>query len=399
MMAKLSSVCTLVLLLPLSQARGLEIEPGHKFAQVVQAHFAEWDLNHDGRLEAQEIDRLMNRHTIRGEEAAALATIKLRERTTPVAERAHFATSLAQLAGRAGSQGGAIAADPARGGPHPFSYEAHFRLNLKVLGTLVPRLFAGNQPDFRAMKQGAIGDCYFFSLTDYLAAREPRKIVRMIVPEPGGNFTVRFFDGEVIPVSAPTEAEMLVNNSASSLSDGYWLCVLEKAVGKRMRATTKNQAKRTAEATDAMAAGGSTKMMIKLYSGHRSQAIKLRDSREAARRLSELRRELPTVLARGMLAGVEMNRAPPASQAKVPGLGYNHAYAILDYAPRTDLVSVWNPWGRNFTPKGPAGVEHGFVTEHGVFQIPLTTLYHQFSTVHLETIAPSVPRAHLTRSR
>ena len=104
-----------------------------------------------------------------------------------------------------------------------------------MLGTLVPRLFAGNGPDFLVMKQGAVGDCYFFSLTGYLAARKPEKIVRMIVLEPGGNFNVRFFDGEVIPVSAPTEAEMLVNNSASSLSDGYWLCVLEKAVGKRMR--------------------------------------------------------------------------------------------------------------------------------------------------------------------
>jgi len=399
MMAKLSSVCTLVLLLPLSQARGLEIEPGHKFAEVVRAHFAEWDLNHDGRLVAQEIDQLMNRHTIRGEEAAALATIKLRERTTPVAERAHFSTSLAQLAGQGGNQGGTLAADSARVGRPPFNYELHFLRSLKVLGTLVPRLFAGNQPDFRAMKQGAIGDCYFFSLTGYLAAREPQKIVRMIVPEPSGNFTVRFFDREVIPVSAPTEAEMLVNNSASSLSDGYWLCVLEKAVGKRMRATTKNQAKRTAEATDAMAAGGGTGMMIKLYSGHRFQTIKLRDPREAAKRLSELRRELPAVLARGKLAGVEMNREPPAGQAKVPGLGYDHAYAIIGYAPRTDLVSVWNPWRQNFTPKGPEGVEHGFVTEHGVFQVHLTTLYHQFSTVHLETIAPSVPRAHLTRSR
>jgi hypothetical protein len=53
MMAMFSTGCMLVLLLPLSQARGLVIEPGHKFAEVVQAHFAEWDLNHDGRLEAQ----------------------------------------------------------------------------------------------------------------------------------------------------------------------------------------------------------------------------------------------------------------------------------------------------------------------------------------------------------
>ena len=36
---------------------------------------------------------------------------------------------------------------------------------------------------------------------------------------------------------------------------------------------------------------------------------------------------------------------------KPPSNGwYNHAYAIIGYAPRTDLVSVWNPWGQNFTP-------------------------------------------------
>ena len=113
MMAKISTVSLLALLLPLSPARGLGLEPGKRFAEVVRAHFAEWDLNRDGRLEAQEIDRLMNRHTIRGEEAAALAAIKRRERTTPLAERAHFSTSLAQLTGAAGSQGGALAADPA----------------------------------------------------------------------------------------------------------------------------------------------------------------------------------------------------------------------------------------------------------------------------------------------
>ena len=49
---------------------------------------------------------------------------------------------------------------------------------------------------------------------------------------------------------------MLVSNSASSLADGYWLCVLEKALGKRMCARTRNEAKRTAEVIDAMASGG-----------------------------------------------------------------------------------------------------------------------------------------------
>ena len=82
-----------------------------------------------------------------------------------------------------------------------------------------------------------------------------------------------------------------------------------------------------------------------------------------------------------------MRRSPPDVHAKVPGLGYGHAYAILDDSPKTDRVTLWNPWGNHFAPKGP-GAEHGFVTEHGLFQVPLATLYGQFSTVHLETTTP-----------
>ena len=368
-----------------------------RFAQVVQDHFAAWDLNHDGRLESQEIDQLMNRHGIRGEAAAALAAIKRCERAAPIAERTHFSIEVGQLTGASGLEPSA-AGDPAHGSRRPFNFEAQFRRHVKVLRTLVPRLFAGTRPDFHAMRQGPIGDCYFFSLTGYLAARRPQKIVRMIEPEPHGTFRVRFLDGEVIAVSAPTQAEMLVNNSPGSLADGYWLCVLEKAVGKRMRATTKSQARRTAEATDAMAAGGDTTLIIKLYSGHKARAVKLRDPKEAARRMAELRLTIPSALSRAMLASVEMGREPPQGHARVPGLGYGHAYAILGYSAKTDQVKIWNPWGQDFIPMGPQGIEHGFATKHGVFLIPLATLYDQFSTVHLETTTPAVKEAHGART-
>jgi hypothetical protein len=42
---------------------------------------------------------------------------------------------------------------------------------------------------------------------------------------------------------------MLVNNSASTLADGYWVCVLQKAIGKRIQATMKERAKRTADSS------------------------------------------------------------------------------------------------------------------------------------------------------
>jgi hypothetical protein len=360
---------------------------------VVSEHFDQWDLNHDGRLETSEIDQLMNRHAIKGEAAAALAVLKQRERHTPARDRLQFALTAADLGHFDAQAGEGVATDIARGSARPFHAESHFQKNLKMVESLVPRLFAGDGPNFQAMKQGPIGDCYFFCLAGYLAARQPARIRQMIEVEPSGNYLVHFLDGETYPVAAPTEAELIVNNSGSSLADGTWLCVLEKAVGERMRQTTRKAEKRTAEATDAMAAGGSTGTVIRLFSGHTARTITLRDAREAAIRMREIRRELPIALAHDRLASVEMNN-PPRGQAKVPGLGYHHAYAILAYDSATDSVTVWNPWGQHFEPKGPEGPTHGFATRHGVFQVPVSTLYHQFSTVHIETTEPASPGVH-----
>ncbi|MBX6312261.1 MAG: hypothetical protein IRY99_04980 [Isosphaeraceae bacterium] len=371
--------------------RAETLQAARSFGEVVRACFAAWDLNHDGRLESVEIDALMPRQSIRGEAAAALATIKLREREVRATERPHFAISLEQLTNPQADEGEAHPVDAARKGLHHFRYESHYRRNLGVLATLVRRLYAGRGPNFQVMRQGPIGDCYFFSLTGYLAARTPQKIAHMIQPQADGHYLVRFGNGVAVRVPNPSEAEVLVNNSSSSLEDGLWLPVLEKALGMVMRARA-SAPKRTAEATDAMASGGPTPLIIHLYSGHRSHRISLRAGRDAPLRIATLRRSLPEVLARGMLAGLNMDHSPPHDGKKIPGLGYNHSYAILAYDPRTDLVTIWNPWGNTFHPKGPEGVEHGFVTEHGVFRMPLTTLYQQFSEVHLETFEMATAR-------
>jgi hypothetical protein len=357
--------------------------PSH-FADVVHEHFAAWDLNHDGKIEGHEIDVLMTRRSIRGEAAAALAVLKLRERHTPAPARPGFTLTVQDIDDLDALADPAVAIDRAKGPPKPFHAEALYKRCLKMLQSLDSRLYAGSGPDFSAMKQGGIGDCYFFCLTGFLADKHPKKIRAMIQSAPNGNYVVKFLDGESFPVAAPTEAELVVNNSSSSLADGVWLCVLEKALGKRLRARAKDPAKKTAEPTDAMASGGSTATIITLYSGHKAKAIKLRDSRQAAARLQELRHELPVTLAHGRMASIEMDDAAP-KLPKVPGLGYHHAYAILEFDPKADRVTVWNPWGQHFQPKGPEGAEHGFVTEHGIFHLPLTTMYKQFSTVHLET--------------
>jgi hypothetical protein len=355
-----------------------------QFADVVHDHFEAWDLDHDGKLEAREIDTLMTKRSIHGDAAAALAVLKLRERRTPASIRKGFTLTSQDVDGLDSLTDDGAAIDPAKGPPKPFHSETQFRRYRKTLQTLVPKLYAGEGPDFSVMKQGPIGDCYFFCMTGYLALKHPNKIRHMIQSGPNGNYTVQFLDGETFSVSAPTEAELLINNSSSSLSDGIWLCVLEKAIGERLRKISKDPAKRTAEPTDAMAFGGSTAAVMTLYSGHKAKVIKLREPKQASARLQELRHDLSVTLAHGRMVGLEMG-APPTDRPKVPGLGYHHAYAITAFDAKEDSVTVWNPWGQTFHPKGSEGRENGFAAEHGIFHVPLTTMYQVFGTVHVET--------------
>ncbi len=277
-----------------------------QFADVVHDHFEAWDLDHDGKLEAREIDTLMTKRSIHGDAAAALAVLKLRERRTPASIRKGFTLTSQDVDGLDSLTDDGAAIDPAKGPPKPFHSETQFRRYRKTLQTLVPKLYAGEGPDFSVMKQGPIGDCYFFCMTGYLALKHPNKIRHMIQSGPNGNYTVQFLDGETFPVSAPTEAELLINNSSSSLSDGIWLCVLEKAIGERLRKISKDPAKRTAEPTDAMAFGGSTAAVMTLYSGHKAKVIKLREPKQASARLQELRHDLSVTLAHGRMVGLEM---------------------------------------------------------------------------------------------
>jgi len=86
--------------------------------------------------------------------------------------------------------------------------------------------------------------------------------------------------------------------------------------------------------------------------------------------------------------------APPPSQKKTPGLGYGHAYSVIAYNAKADKVTIWNPWGNTFTPKGPDGLEHGYKTERGIFQVPLHEFYHHFSSTLVESNKKAAPAAH-----
>ena len=63
----------------------------------------------------------------------------------------------------------------------------------------------------------------------------------------------------------------------------------------------------------------------------------------------------------------------------------NHAYAIFGYDAKTDRITIWNPHGNDFKPKGDEGPENGYLIEDGVFSMPLQMFVKTFSRIMFES--------------
>jgi len=55
------------------------------------------------------------------------------------------------------------------------------------------------------------------------------------------------------------------------------------------------------------------------------------------------------------------------------------------------VVHIWNPHGNKFTPKGPDGIQYGYTTQAGQFDIPLKDSLQVYSRVIIESPTPAAP--------
>lgn len=104
-----------------------------------------------------------------------------------------------------------------------------YRHNIVKLRRAQRVLFANGKPTFTLLQQGPPGDCYFFSATGWMAKNRPEEIMKAITSLPDGRFRVRFANGDQATVSPPTDSELALNDADSTLQDGLWMSVLEKA--------------------------------------------------------------------------------------------------------------------------------------------------------------------------
>ena len=234
-------------------------------------------------------------------------------------------------------------------------------------------LFASGRPTFGLLQQGPSGDCYFFSATGWIASNRPSDITRAISQQ-GDGYHVRFPNGNEASVTAPTDSELAINDSDSTLQDGLWMSVLEKATGVIQSKTIPRSADIPDPTVRIDIAGVPIASTVRRWSGREVRSFVL--GRRARRKI--VRNELIRMHNRKSLATALLLHRPPAD------LPYDHVYAIMDFNAGSNTVTIWNPWGTDFTPRGPSGPQNGFTRDKGIFTLSLNQFITYYTALAVE---------------
>jgi hypothetical protein len=192
-----------------------------RLAILFKQSFANWDYNQDGVLTKDELDQALQNPAIKGNQAAALAAIKIYSRAIWKHENSSQEFTLTDLcpASSSTTSNGAAAALP--------KLVSLFNTYQKKISNESPLLFSDGRPHIEEIRQGKTGDCYFLATIGGLAYHTPQRVVDMITQNYDGSYAVTFPRHQPIAVPAPTDAEIACYSDAGE--DGVWLHVCEKA--------------------------------------------------------------------------------------------------------------------------------------------------------------------------
>jgi hypothetical protein len=374
--------------LPAQDLPGRKTQP-MSFADTVKENFRQWDSNGDGQLSLDEVNTALANPKIKNESAAAIVAIekvirghkyKLQPLTTdylifsPLKENAKFnkETDSADDESKAATF------------THEPSFQQRYEKAMKKLRDTSRELFPQSLPSFTATHQGALGDCPFVSTVGAVVYRNPADIKAMFKQNTDRSFVVTFGNGNAVRIAHLTDADIAMWSSAGP--NGLWFTVLEKAYRKSLVQSNKQAGDKPANIYEKFASSHT----VEIFSGHKIHKIELKEFKFDSHKLVSLRNALSNAQRENLLmkTGTPGEGGGKAKELP-PHVPHGHAFAILGYDNKSDLVEVWNPWGNSVTPKGPDGLENGYYTKTGRFFVPLKEFVEIFNVINFETKSPS----------
>jgi hypothetical protein len=315
------------------------------FYEVVQQNFNKWDLNHDGMLDSQEIQKAFKNPKYTGDAAAAISVLKKIETSHFHEHEPLQSFTLEQILEMQN-----------KGNPRRKKNKKVFENTLKKIDAESTQLYAHGLPKIDEIKQGATSDCYFLSVVGALVLAHPEKIKDMIETNPDGrSYTVYFKGAKPVKVDRPSAGECAAYNSNGG--DGIWLPVLLKAYGRLKMRTGEYNDVPLDPVERTVVHGGVPAKVVTLFTGHATSKKHPRECRDLRQWLSD---------------AFERKRVVIVS---VPG----HAMAGVAYDRKSDQLEIWNPWGSSKTYK-PLGAE----MQNGFFAVPISEVREKCRSITIE---------------
>jgi hypothetical protein len=339
--------------------------------QQFTTYFHDWHHDFDGLLRVNEVNAIIKNPQARGDEAAAAVVIR------------RFIANNQKTSGIGGislDQLGQFAEAPG-------TLQNFLRVRDQIANiarTVNQTLFLPTDPSLASFHQGEMADCYFLAVVGALVARDGTAM-RTRFTAAGAGWRVHFRNGKEAVVPYLTDAELILGARLST-NHGIWLSVLEKAY-----ATLFARASGPAVSADVIGGGGHPAPVIELFTGHRATAIPFfrKGVGDTADKAIERAREFLTIISREKLLTVVERYAPPGT--KPAAIPVKHAFTVLGYDAPKQTVTVFDPRGHNFIPRGQPGRVNGYPVHEGVFEVPLDEFIHVFTVISYET---TVPLAH-----
>src|SRR5262249_33133960 len=136
---------------------------------------------------------------------------------------------------------------------------------------------------------------------------------------------------------------------------------------------------------DAISRGGDTDETISLFTGRKAELLSYRRGKGTEppppHELTALETKTRNLLHAGLAGRFLLCAGTPGGKMP-PGVVSDHAYAVLGYDAKSDALHLWNPWGNHFEPKGGTGLEHGYSTQGGHFNMPLKDFIHVYEELY-----------------
>jgi hypothetical protein len=382
-----------IILLPITTA-SVTANAGTTFVQSALAGFDSWDTDHDGSLNLSELDAAVASPSVVGESAAAAAALTraARGKKQPVAVfKREDITRLSSTLKITDPRDADEPSDSSRIGTG--SLEHYYDSALRKITARPRALFVG-EPQLDHFRQGRLGTCFCLAPLTALAYSDPRAVTALFKTSPDGSrITVTFGRDNSVEIAPLTDGEIALGTDTGG--NGLWAATYEKAVGRLRLDSKATSYPSTPYATATR--GGSAGTMLSVLTGRSIKRFSCKpwmgaDSppAESERLLGELR----TLLGSASREKRLMTAGTSTKTVKVPSLSANHAYAILGYDAHTDLVTVRDPHGQNFTPAGAPGLINGYEVHQGIFQIPVPDIVHLMAGFAFELDTPSLVKGY-----